>query len=134
ALIVLDDAGRSVAGHDNYLNDVLELAGGENAIRPGGAPYPFIDPELLAQLDPEVIFQLLPEASPQVTARARQVWHGMPDLKAVRDGRVHIFTDRFVLMPSQHVGELSVWFASALNEARPATPPAATAPIAKGTP
>jgi iron complex transport system substrate-binding protein len=127
-LIVIDDAGRGVAGRDNYLNDALESAGGENVIR-GPQPYPTIDREILIDLDPEVIFQLLPDASPQVRAAAQQLWTSMPNLRAVRDGRVHIFTDAWVLRPSHHVAELAQRFAAALNEARPATTGTTTVPV-----
>jgi len=118
ALIVVDDSGRGVVGRDNYLNDVLEIAGGENVIRPGTSPYPTIDPEMLNEADPEVIFQILAGASPQVLARARELWKTMPNLQAVRNARVHILTDQYFMSPSQHVGELAEQFAGALAEAR----------------
>ncbi len=118
ALIVIDDSAKGVAGRENYLNDVLEIAGGENVIQPGGSPYPSIDPELLAKLDPDVIFQLLPDASPQVLARAKQVWDAMPNLAAVKNHRVVILSEPFFLQPSQHVGELAERFSTALAAAR----------------
>jgi ABC-type Fe3+-hydroxamate transport system substrate-binding protein len=124
ALIVVNDNGREVAGRDNYLNDALEAAGGENVIR--GGPYPQIDKEILFGHDPEVIFQLLPEASPQVQAKAQELWKSMPNLQAVRNGRVHVFTETWVLRPSHHIGDLAERFAAALNEVRSATPATTT--------
>ena len=122
AMIVIDDAGKGIAGQENYLNDALEIAGGQNVIRPGRAnsPWPSIDRELLVDLDPEVIFQLLPDASPQVRGSAQRVWQQLPQLRAVRNGRVHLFTDTWCLRPSQHVADLAERFGKALNEARPA--------------
>ena len=119
-LIVVDDAGQSVVGRDNYLNDLLELAGGENVIRPPSAPYPSIDRERLIELDPEVIFQLLPNASPQVQTSARQVWQSLPQLQAVKNGRVHIFTQQSVLYPSDHVADLAEQFGKVLMDTRTA--------------
>jgi ABC-type Fe3+-hydroxamate transport system substrate-binding protein len=121
ALIVVDEVAHGVVGRDNYLNDILEIAGGENVIRPPSSPYPSIDREQLLDLDPEVIFQLLPDATPQVRGAARAVWDGLPQLQAVKNGRVHIFTQTFVLQPSQHVAELAEMFAAATSEARGAT-------------
>lgn len=118
ALIVIDEAGRGVVGRDNYLNDILEIAGGENVIEPGKSPYPSIDPEMLVKLDPEVIFQLLPDASPQVLGKAKELWAGMPGLSAVKSGRVLIFNEAFFIQPSQHVGELAEKFSAALAVAR----------------
>ena len=126
ALIVIDDAGRGVAGRQNYLNDALEAAGGVNVVE--SAPYPSIDREMLLHHDPEVVFQLLPDASPQVQEAAQQLWRSMPNLQAVRNGRVHVFTDTWVLLPSHHVGDLAERFAAALNDARAA--PSTTAPVA----
>jgi len=117
-LIVLDDAGRGVAGRNNYLDDLLALAGGENVIRAAPTPYPTIDRELLVDLNPEVIIQLLPGATPQVRAAAQRVWQSLPQLRAVRDGRVHITTQWWAQLPTQHVAELGDLFSLALNEAR----------------
>jgi iron complex transport system substrate-binding protein len=128
ALIVVDDEARGVAGRENYLNDVLEIAGGENAIPAGRSPYPSIDREMLIDLNPEVIFQLLPDASPQVRARAERNWQQLSQLSAVREGRVHIFTDPWCLRPSQHAADLAERFARALNEARAGGPAPATQP------
>lgn len=119
AMIVTNETGTGVAGRANYLNDALEAAGGENVIH--AAPYPSIDREILLALDPEVIFQLLPDAAPQVQAAAQRLWQSMPNLRAVRNGRVHVFTDTWVLRPSHHIGDLAERFATALDEARPAT-------------
>jgi len=134
AAIVIDDSGRGVAGRENYLNDALEAAGGENVIK--ASPYPSIDREILLADDPEVIFQLLPDASPQVQASAQELWKSMPNLQAVRNGRVHVFTDTWVLRPSHHVGDLAERFAAALAEARggggggSTQPTSSTAPVA----
>ena len=121
ALIVLDDAGRGVAGRDNYLDDILTIAGGTNVIRASPIPYPSIDREVLVDLNPEVIFHLLPGATPQVRASAQRMWQSMPQLKAVREGRVHIASQWWVQLPTQHVAELAELFSLALNEARAAT-------------
>jgi ABC-type Fe3+-hydroxamate transport system substrate-binding protein len=121
ALIVLDDAARGVAGRNNYLDDLLTLAGGENVIRASPTPYPAIDREVLSDLDPEVIFQLLPDATPQVRAAAQRMWQSMPQLKAVRNGRVHIVSHWWVQLPTQHVAELAEVFSLALAEARGST-------------
>lgn len=120
-LIVVDEAAHGVVGRDNYLNDVLEAVGGENVIRPPSAPYPSIDREQLLDLDPEVIFQLLPDASPQVIGAARQVWAGLTQLQAVRNGRVQILTQTFVLQPSQHAADLAETFAIVLGDVRRTT-------------
>jgi hypothetical protein len=42
----------------------------------------------------------------------------MPQLRAVREGRVHIASQWWAQLPTQHVGELGDLFSLALNEAR----------------
>jgi hypothetical protein len=84
----------------------------------GGAPYPTIDREMLLALDPQVIVQLLPDASPQVRAAAGRVWQGLPQLQAVRNGRVHVILHSWSLSPTQHVAELAELFEKALADAR----------------
>jgi iron complex transport system substrate-binding protein len=124
-LIVLDDAARAVAGRGNYLDDVLSVAGGRNVVQ-AASPYPTIDRELLISLDPEVIVQLLPDATPQVRSAAGRVWQGLPQLRAVREGRVHVVVDPWSLSPTQHVAELAEVFEKALGEARETVPAATT--------
>ncbi len=122
-LIVLDDSGHGVAGRNNYLDDLLTIAGGENVIRgkPFPMPYPSIDRETLLALDPEVIIQILPDASPQVRNAAARMWQGLPQLRAVKAGQVHITNPWWAQLPTQHVGELADFFLKALDSAR-ATP------------
>lgn len=118
ALIVLDDSGRGVAGQNNYLDDILTLAGGENVMRGVTTPYPSIDRELLFHLDPEVVFILLPDASAQVRTNAQRIWQSMPRLQAVRNGAVHVYTQWWAQLPTQHVGELAEVFSKAMNAVR----------------
>jgi ABC-type Fe3+-hydroxamate transport system substrate-binding protein len=123
ALIVLDDSARGVAGHNNYLDDLLTLAGGENVIRgkPFPMPYPSIDRETLLALDPEIILQILPDASPQVRNAAARMWQGLPELRAVRSGQVHITNPWWAQLPTQHVAELADFFLRAIDGARTAS-------------
>jgi ABC-type Fe3+-hydroxamate transport system substrate-binding protein len=134
ALIILDDAARGVAGRNNYLDDLLTVAGGENVIRTTQTPYPSIDREMLMDFDPEVIFQLLPAATPQVRAAVGRMWQSMPPLRAVHNGRVHIACQWWVQLPTQHVAELADLFSLALSEARSTPASASASPQAKTAP
>ena len=134
ALIVVDDAARAVAGRGNYLDDILQIAGGENVLR-GSAPYPSIDREMLLALDPEVILQLLPEPTAQIRAAAARVWESLPSLQAVQRGRVRVIDHAWSLTPTHHVAEIAETFAREIDAARGAAPatPATTAPAAAST-
>lgn len=112
-LIVLDPAGQSFAGRGTYLNDLLEAAGGQNAIAADG--YPALDREAVAQSDAQAVIQLLPGADQATCAKARALWDGFPQLPAVQSHRIWIFTEPDVMTPGSHVGDLAAQFAAALH-------------------
>jgi iron complex transport system substrate-binding protein len=114
-LIVMDENATSTVGRDNFVNDLLEIAGGENALAAGQGAYPTIDREMLMSLRPDAVLQLMPEAPAQVLATARGVWKTMPQLPAVQQNRICVLSDWYVLLPGGHVGELAEAFARCLH-------------------
>ncbi len=124
-LIVTDDSGMAVAGRDNFLDQVLTLAGGSNVAAPAGAGYFSIDREKIAALQPQVVLQLLGDASPPAVEQVRRFWNSMPELPAVKQGRVYYLTESSILMPGLKVGETAEVFASKLHppDSRPSSAP-----------
>jgi cobalamin transport system substrate-binding protein len=114
-LIVRDETGLAVIGRDTFLDDVLTIAGGDNVIEPGTHRYPNIDPEMLMKLAPDAVIQLLPEASAQMLQEADKFWKTVPDLPAVKNGRVYVMTDWFVEQPGPQIGKLAEMFAAKLH-------------------
>ena len=120
-LLCRDETAVYVVGRDNFVDDLLQIAGGENVIT-GDNPWPSIDREKLIALDPDVIIQLLPDAPPQIVDRAKQTWSTLGELRAVKNGRVHLLTEWYVLQPGAQVGTLANRFAALIHEpARDAT-------------
>jgi iron complex transport system substrate-binding protein len=127
AIIVTGDTGAGLAGRETFLNDLLEAAGGENALTVPN--YVTLDREALAALRPEVILQLRPGADEKAVAQARAAWDGLADLPAVREHRVWIFTDNTIEQPGSHVAETAAKFAQALHPSpskEPASQPSTT--------
>ncbi|HWP39940.1 MAG TPA: hypothetical protein VNL70_03360, partial [Tepidisphaeraceae bacterium] len=87
--------------------DVLRIAGGTNVASHLPVRYPTVDREQVLEMNPQAIIQLMPDAPPQVIDRARRTWQQMPELAAVRQQRVFILTDWYVLQPGSHVGDLA---------------------------
>lgn len=114
-LIVLDENAQFVVGPNNFLDDLLVVAGGTNVGGHLGKDFPIIDREQLLALDPQVIIQLLPEAQPQVLSAAGRFWKQLPQLQAVRNNRVYIHDQWFMLLPSAHVAEIAELFADDLH-------------------
>jgi ABC-type hemin transport system substrate-binding protein len=125
ALIVTEMSGVDFAGRDNFLDDLLQLAGGENAITTHG--FVRLDREAIEALRPQVILQLMPGADPAKLAENRRFWDSFADLPAVRDHRVWQFTENYIMEPGSHVTDTAQKFAAALH-------PPQTAPATRATP
>jgi iron complex transport system substrate-binding protein len=92
-------------GPDNYVNQILEIAGGINALaKPGLPQYPHISLETVLRENPDVIIDL---SGSQETEAARQaaraatlsLWRQNEELTAVRNGHVYIGTSNALLVP-----------------------------------
>jgi ABC-type Fe3+-hydroxamate transport system substrate-binding protein len=86
---------------------------------------------MLRALDPEVIVQLLPDAPKAKLEKARRMWAEHPHLRAVRNGRVHQFTEWYALLPAAHLGDLAEKLANVLH---PASPPSTSPSPTTGPP
>lgn len=104
-LIVTTGESLGIAGTQTYLDDVLTFAGGVNVVARAG--YGKIDREMVMSLAPEAIIQLAPDATPAQREAIDRHWQTMPDVPAVKNGRVLVVTDPWALMPNSHVAELA---------------------------
>ncbi len=112
-LIVRDSGAQDSVGHDNFLNDVLEIAGGENVL--SGRPWRSVDREQIMAMKPDAVIVLLPEASEQLVAEAGRVWESMPHVPAVAAGNVHVLTQWWVMQPGMHLADLAEAFEQVLH-------------------
>jgi iron complex transport system substrate-binding protein len=92
-------------GPDNYVNQILQIAGGINVLaKPGLPQYPRISLETVLRENPDVILDLSgtqeSEAERQAArAGALALWRQNAELNAVRNGRVYIGTSNALLVP-----------------------------------
>jgi len=96
--------GLVAAGPSSYLGELLEAAGGSNALTGSSLPaYPQISLETVMRLDPDVIFdagEMGDRALQDGVQRQRvlAVWQSRVDLRAVRGKRVvPVFSEAFTL-------------------------------------
>jgi iron complex transport system substrate-binding protein len=98
-------------GPDNYVNQILEIAGGINALaKPGLPQYPHISLETVLRENPDVIIDL---SGSQQTEAARQaaraailsLWQQNGELSAVRKGHVYVGTSNALLVPGPRTVE-----------------------------
>jgi len=70
-------------GRGSFVNELVELAGGENIVE-SGMPYLTVNPEIIVANDPEVIVLVYSGRKEEVSSRI-----GWNDISAIRNGRVY---------------------------------------------
>ena len=109
-LVVLGRRPFVVAGPGSWIDEVLALAGGANAVTAGGR-YPTVPREALATLAPAVILDLTGHAD----GGALGAELAGVDLPATRTRRVYTFRDPMFLRPGPRVAESARRLAAALH-------------------
>jgi iron complex transport system substrate-binding protein len=89
-----------VAGRAGFYEEMITLAGGTNTYK-GDLAFPVVTGEGLLRLKPEIIIDMVTDLPKTglTEAEVLQQWDNFPDLPAVKQGRVFLFTDDFVVVP-----------------------------------
>lgn len=101
----------TAVGPDNYLEQLLEIAGGTNVLaRAGVAMYPRIALETILREDPDVIFDLSDQQESEAERKASSAqvlaaWDQQSQLAAVRNGRVIVATSNALRVPGPRAPE-----------------------------
>ena len=104
------------ATEGSFLAELIEAAGGESIAPPAARGWGKVSKEAVVALDPEVIIDLMMQKSEGRLAEDTQgVWRELPQLRAVREGRVYALRDPSVLHPSQFVGPTARRFAEIIH-------------------
>jgi len=93
------------AGPATIYGDIIDLAGGVNVVTAITAAYPELSLEGLLHLDPDVILDLVTDLEKRGLDRdsARADWDRLRQLRAVRDGRVHVLEHDFMVVPGPRI-------------------------------
>jgi len=96
-----------VVGSDAYMERLIHLAGGQNAYRGPAVAYPVVSAEGLIYLDPEVIIDFS-AATGAVDNGGDHLadWQTMPELSAVREGRIYALRQQGILLPGPRTVDL----------------------------
>ncbi|MGH9220135.1 MAG: ABC transporter substrate-binding protein [Vicinamibacterales bacterium] len=78
-------------------DDLITQAGGANVLASRAVAYPTLSAEGVMRLDPDVIIEFS-SGGADATALRRQ-WSRLDALRAVRNGRVYVFTGEFLSVP-----------------------------------
>jgi iron complex transport system substrate-binding protein len=107
-----------VAGVNTFVNEIVELAGGKNAIAPTGDQYPSISTEEIIGCGAEVIIQsaMGKQDIQKQQADAEEFWSRFANLPAVKNKRIYVINPDTVLRLGPRVGEGSQAVAQCLRQ------------------
>lgn len=95
--------GLYAAGPDSFVSELVHRAGGVNVLDSTLGPYPPISLEAILAADPDVILDTSLSAvqpAPEMVERERELYRRMlPEVAAVRAGRVILWTDPRLTVP-----------------------------------
>lgn len=107
-----------IIGRNDFLNDLLEIAGGVNAYQ-GAVNYPNIAMEAVIFLNPDFIFEISAYYEGITDEKVFKLWSPFKMLLAVQNQQIKIIKQSFWLRPGPRVGliaeELAGFFSSAVN-------------------
>jgi len=101
-----------ISGRDGFYDDLISLAGGVNAYREDTLKFPAISDEGLIRIDPDVILEMVPDLAGEDDRKLlMDLWHQKKGVKAVRDGKVYILGQDYVVVPGPRFVDLLEDFA-----------------------
>jgi iron complex transport system substrate-binding protein len=98
-------------GPNNYVNQIMEIAGGINVLaKPGLPQYPRISLETVLRENPDVILDLRGTQESEAQRHAARaatlaLWQQNSELTAVRSGHVYVGTSNALLVPGPRTVE-----------------------------
>ncbi len=112
--------GLVVVGRASYLNEVIEMAGGENVFRDAVAPYPEVSLEEVMARNPQVIVDMgdMSDTVGVTEQHKRSVialWDRIPTLAAVKQHRVFAVASDMFVVPGPRVIDAAQAFAEMLH-------------------
>jgi iron complex transport system substrate-binding protein len=108
--------GVYASGGIGFLNDMLDVAGGDNVFADVKRQSVQATSELILARRPEVILEIRSDAIP--TGQRQQevaVWKTLPAVPAVRNGRVELIADPRTVVPGPRVADATELFARVLH-------------------
>lgn len=90
-----------IAGHEGFYDWIIEQAGGANAWTKDAPAFPQVSVEGILRMNPDVIVELMPTARNgyETETFIRLQWANYPRIQAVKNGRVHLFNQDYMVIP-----------------------------------
>jgi iron complex transport system substrate-binding protein len=97
-------------------HDLITQAGGVNVLTSPAIAYPTLSAEGVMRLDPDVIIEF--SSTGGDAAALRQQWSRLDSVRAVRNGRVYVFTGEFLSVPGSRFARFSETIARSIRGER----------------
>ena len=97
-------------------DDLITLAGGLNVLTSRAVSYPTLSAEGVIRLDPDVIIEFSSGGTDPATLRRQ--WNVLDSVKAVKNGRVCVFTGEFLSVPGPRFARFIETIARSIRGAR----------------
>lgn len=104
----------TIIGRKDFLNDILEIAGGINAYR-GDIEYPTVSIESIFSMNPDHIIEFSVFFQKIHRQKIMELWNRFKTINAVKNRRISIVTDPAWLRPGPRVGLVAEKLAQLLN-------------------
>lgn len=112
--------GLYAAGPGAFLDELLEIAGGRNALPASVGKWPRVGLEGLLAHPPDLIleFEAREGDAAASTLKAREAWRRLDSLEAAREGRIHVLTGDHLLLPGPRLVQTVEGIRAALGQPR----------------
>lgn len=93
----------TAAGEGSFMNELIELSGGDNITKDSKKAYPEIDPELLIDRNPEIYLTTMHNAEKEMNEiKERPGYHS---IDAVKNGRIYFLDSNIASRPGPRIIE-----------------------------
>jgi iron complex transport system substrate-binding protein len=106
-------------GGKNFINELIQMAGGVNVMANAMTGYPLVSKEELIKSDPDVIVDsVLSHEMKARKAETKNAWDQMPILKAVKEKHVYYFLNEDFLIPGPSMVKLGEFLSDTFEKVR----------------
>lgn len=98
----------TTCGRGTFVDEIIRKAGGESIFGTMDVAYPEVSLEAIVNARPEVIIEVMPgvkEDGGTLSKRLAAQWKGLGPLPAAENGRIHVFTDAELVVPSPRIAD-----------------------------
>jgi iron complex transport system substrate-binding protein len=104
----------TIIGRKDFLNEILEIAGGTNAY-PGNIEYPSVSIESILSMNPDHIIEFSTFFQEIEPRKIMDLWNRFKTINAVKNHRITMISDPVWLRPGPRIGQVAIKLYRLLN-------------------